>query len=86
MFELYEDENDNYNYDKGICSTIDFRWNNTNGILTIDKRNGEFPGMLKTRIFSIVVVSPADGVGVDMTIKYQKEVRYNGKKIRVVLR
>ncbi len=85
-FELYEDENDNYNYEKGICSTTDFRWNNTKGILIIGKRNGEFPGMLKTRIFSIVVVSPADGVGIDMTKKSLREVRYNGKEIRVVLR
>ncbi len=25
-FLLYEDENDNYNYEKGIYSTIHFRW------------------------------------------------------------
>jgi alpha-D-xyloside xylohydrolase len=26
-FVLYEDENDNYNYEKGIFATIQFRWN-----------------------------------------------------------
>jgi alpha-D-xyloside xylohydrolase len=85
-FELYEDENDSYNYEKGVFSTIDFKWNNATGVLTIGKRNGEFPGMLKTRIFSIVVVSPADGVGTDMPEKSQKEVRYNGKEKQVILK
>ena len=26
-FTLYEDENDNYNYEKGVYSTITFTWN-----------------------------------------------------------
>jgi alpha-D-xyloside xylohydrolase len=85
-FELYEDENDNYNYEKGVYSTIDFRWNNASGTLNIGKRNGEFPGMLQTRIFRIVLVSQEEGTGTDISKKFQKEVRYNGKEIRVVLR
>jgi len=28
-FTLYEDENDNYNYEKGMCSTIRFTWDDT---------------------------------------------------------
>jgi len=85
-FELYEDENDNYNYEKGVYSTIDFRWNNASGTLNIGKRNGEFPGMLQTRIFRIVLVSQEEGTGTDISKKFQKEVRYKGKEIRVVLR
>jgi alpha-glucosidase (family GH31 glycosyl hydrolase) len=85
-FMLYEDESDNYNYERGICSTIEFRWSNTSSTLTIGKRNGEFPGMLKTKTFKIVIVSPEEGVGVEVTNKFQKEVKYNGHEKQVVFR
>jgi alpha-D-xyloside xylohydrolase len=85
-FELYEDENDNYNYERGVYSTIDFKWSDASHTLTIGKRNGEFPGMLKTRTFRIIVVSAAEGTGVEETKKNQKEVIYSGKKKKVVLR
>ena len=56
-FTLYEDENDNYNYEKGVYSTITFSWNNSKKELTINDRKGEFPGMLADRKFNIVLVS-----------------------------
>ena len=34
-FTLYEDENDNYNYEKGLYSTITFTWNDAKKVLTI---------------------------------------------------
>jgi alpha-D-xyloside xylohydrolase len=37
-FTLYEDENDNYNYEKGMHSTIKFSWNEANKTLTIADR------------------------------------------------
>ncbi|MDR1896111.1 MAG: DUF5110 domain-containing protein, partial [Prevotellaceae bacterium] len=43
-FTLYEDEFDNYNYEKGIYSTITFHWNDKNRSLTIGNRKGDFPG------------------------------------------
>jgi alpha-D-xyloside xylohydrolase len=46
-FTLYEDENDNYNYEKGLYSTIMFTWNDAANTLTINDRNGNFPGMPK---------------------------------------
>ncbi len=56
-FTLYEDENDNYNYEKGMYSTITFNWNDTKKVLTISDRKGSFPGMLAGRKFNIVKVS-----------------------------
>lgn len=47
QFILYEDENDNYNYEKGLYSSLRFNWNDAERMLTIVKRNGEFPEMLK---------------------------------------
>ncbi len=50
-FTLYEDENDNYNYEKGVFSTITFSWDDAKKILTINDRKGTFPGMLiRTKI------------------------------------
>ena len=43
-FVLYEDENDNYNYEKGVYSTISFNWDDKKKTLTISDRNGSFPG------------------------------------------
>ncbi len=84
-FTLYEDENDNYDYQKGIYSTITFTWNDAGKVLTIGKRKGSFPGMLKERKFRIVVVSKNNGTGMNAVEKYDKVVTYNGKKVAVQL-
>jgi alpha-D-xyloside xylohydrolase len=54
-FVLYEDENDNYNYEKGAFSTIRFQWNEDKKTLTISERRGNFNGMLKKRNFRITL-------------------------------
>jgi len=51
-FELYEDENDNYNYEKGAYATIRFDWNDATRTLTIGERQGSFPGMMSSRVFN----------------------------------
>ena len=56
-FTLYEDENVNYNYEKGLYSTIDFFYDDSEQTLTIAKRNGEFSGMPDKRTFNIIAVS-----------------------------
>jgi alpha-D-xyloside xylohydrolase len=76
-FTLYEDENDNYNYEKGEYSTISFNWNDKSKTLSVDARKGSFPGMLATRKFHVVVV--LDGK------KQDKTVTYNGQKITIKL-
>lgn len=84
-FTLYEDEKDNYNYEKGVYSTISFKWNNAKRTLTIEDRKGEFPGMLKNRTFSIVTVQSGKACGGKKTTSYDKIVSYRGKKIIVKL-
>ena len=54
-FTLYEDEGDNYNYEKGVYSTIAFSWNNKARTLTIGERKGQYPGMLTKRQFTVVL-------------------------------
>jgi alpha-D-xyloside xylohydrolase len=82
-FVLYEDEHDNYNYEKGIYSTITFNWDDKKKSLTINDRNGSFPGMLESRKFNIVLVSNNKAVGDNTTAAVDKVIGYTGKKVVV---
>ncbi|PYT93003.1 MAG: alpha-glucosidase [Acidobacteria bacterium] len=82
-FTLYEDENDGYNYEKGVCATIGFHWDDAKQTLTIGERKGEFPGMLAERGFQIIFVSGNHGVGIQAENKPDRVVRYSGKATTV---
>jgi alpha-D-xyloside xylohydrolase len=73
-FVLYEDENDNYNYEKGVYSTITFTWDDAKKTLTIGDRNGSFPGMLNERKFNIVIAGqkgrPVTWTGKKVVVKF----------------
>ena len=84
-FTLYEDENDNYNYEKGIYSTISFSWDDAKKTLTISDRKGTFPGMLSQRQFNIIKVATGNGTGMDEVGKYNKVVDYTGINVIVKL-
>ena len=77
-FVLYEDENDNYDYEKGVYATIPITWNDSSQTLTIGARRGEFPGMHKDRTFMVVVVKPGHGTGLDTTPQPDRTVSYAG--------
>ncbi len=72
-FTLYEDEGDNYNYEKGVYTTITLKWDDSARRLTIGKRNGQFPGMLQQRKFNVRVAGT----------KTVKTVDYSGAEISV---
>jgi alpha-D-xyloside xylohydrolase len=82
-FVLYEDENDNYNYERGQYSQLRFSWNDKKKQLTIADRSGQFPGMLEKRHFRIVVVNPKQGTGDQSTVGDMRKVEYGGKKMVV---
>ena len=65
QFTLYEDEGINYNYEKGIYSTISIYYSETNKTLIIDARKGEFAGMLKKRYFRIKYITKEKAVPLD---------------------
>ncbi len=79
-FTLYEDENDNYHYEKGVYATIGFQWDDSKRQLTVADRKGEFPGMLKDRTFNVVLVTKDHGTGVEVTAKCDKVVTYTGAR------
>ena len=74
IFMLYEDEGDNYNYEKGAYSVIQFSWNDKTHTLTIGDRQGSYPGMLQNRRFAVVL---PDG--------RQQVVEYEGKKLDIAM-
>ena len=71
-FTLYEDEGDNYNYEKGVYATIPFSWNDKTSSLTIGSRQGSYPGMLASRQFTFIL---PDGTS--------KNVSYNGESLTI---
>jgi alpha-glucosidase (family GH31 glycosyl hydrolase) len=81
-FVLYEDENDNYNYEKGIYSTIKMKWNDTNQTLTIGTRKGEFPGMLSKRTFRITLLPVGKSIW-SSPDKADRLIVFEGKGINV---
>jgi alpha-D-xyloside xylohydrolase len=84
-FTLYEDENENYNYEKGVYATIAFHWNDAKRELTIDARKGDFPGMLKSRSFHAVLVGKGHGTGVEVTGAPDRTITYSGGAVTVRL-
>lgn len=71
-FVLYEDEFDNYNYEKGNYTEIPFHWNEKSKTLTIDSRKGNFKGMIEKRNFNLILPNGQE-----------KSVSYSGKKVNV---
>ncbi|HEY4785886.1 MAG TPA: TIM-barrel domain-containing protein [Bacteroidales bacterium] len=79
-FTIYEDENDNYNYEQGKYATFRITWDNARKELIIDDRKGNFPGMLKERKFHVVLVKENHGNGIEICPDPDKTVNYNGAK------
>ena len=75
VFTLYEDEGDNYNYERGVYSTITMTWNDSQRTFTVETRQGQFPGMLQNRKFNISIAGT----------EAVKTVDYNGNAVSVTL-
>ena len=80
-FALYEDENDGYNYEKGLYSLITFRWDDARKRLTIGARNGSYPGMLQDRTLNVVVVRENNGVGGGVSGPPDRTIPYAGTEV-----
>lgn len=85
-FTLYEDEGTNYNYEKGVFSTIAFHYDEAVGTLTIGQRNGLFPGVLLKRTFKIECISRPQQLPVGGKGKHTVVVTYTGGEKTLSLR
>jgi alpha-D-xyloside xylohydrolase len=74
-FVLYEDEFDNYNYEKGDFTEIPMHWNDKSRTLTIDTRKGKYKGMIENKNFTIILPNGQ-----------QKTMAYAGKNVKVIFK
>lgn len=77
LFDLYEDEGTNYDYEHGVFSSIKLTWNDDRHELTIGKREGSFPGMPTEREFLVQLIG---------TTAKQQAVKYEGRELHVILK
>lgn len=84
-FTLYEDENVNYNYEKGVFSRIPISFEESSKKLTIGERLGEFPGMLQERTFEIDWITPKGSKTLNFDRVPDKKVNYSGTKVIVIM-
>jgi len=83
QFTLYEDENDNYNYEQGHYSVIPITYHDSSRKLIIGTRQGTFTGMSPNRIFNIVWVDTGKGIGINSPGNFDTVVHYNGSQLEV---
>lgn len=83
-FTLYEDEGVNYDYEQNKYAMIPMEYEEATKTLTIAERKGDFPGMLKERIFEVVVVNKDKPQTFDLKAQ-GVVVKYNGEKLTVKL-
>lgn len=84
-FDYYEDENDNYNYEKGNYATFKLSWNDKLRQLSISDTKGNFPGMIRKHTFNVVLVKEDHGSNVGVANKIEKAVSYVGKSVTIKL-
>jgi len=86
QFEFYEDENDNYNYEKGKYATFKISWNDHKHQLIISDTKGDFSGMLHKRTFNVVLVQDGRGSNVEASNYINKSITYTGKAISLIVK
>ena len=84
-FTLYEDQGLTNDYGTGQFSEIALHWTDATKTLTIGARTGTFTGMLASRTFQVVLVSPQQAVGYPSTAAPDKTVTYTGAARDVTL-
>jgi alpha-D-xyloside xylohydrolase len=82
-FELFGDEGDNYNYEKGAHSVVPLKWSEAEKTLTIGDRVGTYAGLPKQLTFNIVWVTPNHGTGEIVEQRPDRTVLYSGTSIVV---
>lgn len=82
-FTLYEDEGDNYNYEKGAHATIPIFWDQSTRTLRIGARTGSYPGMPEKLDLQVVWVRKGHGDGISVDAHPDKTLPYTGSEISI---
>jgi alpha-D-xyloside xylohydrolase len=82
-FNIYQDQGDTYNYEKGEHAIIPITWSDSDGTLTLGARAGTYPGLPKEITFHIVRIRPGHGLGGDVESHADGTIVYRGAEIQV---
>jgi len=84
-FELYEDDNINYDYEKGDFGLLKFTYDEQAKSVKIDKQQGTFNSMPKERTIGIIRVSKEKPVGFS-AIQAETAFDYTGEELSTELK
>jgi alpha-D-xyloside xylohydrolase len=85
-FDLYQDEGDNYDYEKGAHAIIPIKWSEKTKTLTVGDRAGTYPGMPAEMNFRVVLVSKGHGTGEGVEAKSGSSLVYKGNSVSITER
>ncbi len=85
-FTLYNDEGDNYDYERGTHATTTLTWSDATRTLTFAARQGTYPGMAQRVEFHIVLVRPGHGIGEAVPAAADQTVPYTGSEVSILLK
>lgn len=81
-FDLYEDQGDGYGYEDGDYTTVAFRWDQANNLLTIGRRQGHFVGMPAKYTVHVVFVGLDHGTGIMPSVP-DHILEYSGEAVTI---
>jgi len=81
-FTVYEDDNETYDYEKGLYVAYDLVWNDHARTLTVGPRRGHFAGMIATRRLNIAVMNDGNATGFAVASP-SRTIQYRGKPVTV---
>ena len=84
-FTFYEDDGLTYAYEKGQYGSFTLHWDDAARILTLEQREGSFPGMLKSRTFCVSVIDPENPLPFDPDNNNALCINYDGMPCRIGL-
>jgi alpha-D-xyloside xylohydrolase len=82
-FDLYEDQGDTYNYEKGQRAVIPIDWDDATQTLSIRARSGSYPGMPEERTFNVILVGENHGAGGQVVDHVDQSINYKGAALEV---
>lgn len=81
-FEYYEDEGDNYGYEKGVHAIVAMNWNEDCNTFTLEDRKGSYPGMPKQIDMTLLLYRTSSDES-DLTV-VEKTAVYDGRRLELV--
>lgn len=86
QFSLYEDENINYNYEKGAFANTSFIYNDAEKTVTITNRSGSFDGITSERKIGVILFGKAKSQNLNLNAAPIKQIYYTGVSTTIELR